>query len=66
MKIIAQCPFCGYNWKLEDSAADRRIRCKNCDRLFKVPDMEDVPKAVKTIKDSRGKVYVDESGRTYG
>jgi transposase-like protein len=66
MQIISQCPFCGYYWLLDDSAADRRIRCKNCKRLFKVPNLEDVPKAVKAIKGSKSTVYVDESGKTYG
>jgi hypothetical protein len=66
MQIISQCPFCSYSWQLDDSAADRRIRCKNCNRLFKVPKLEDVPKAAGVIKDSKGTVYVDESGKTYG
>jgi hypothetical protein len=66
MQIISQCPFCGYSWKLDDSAADKRIRCKNCNRLFKVPKLEDIPKAAKVIKDSKGTVYVDESGKTFG
>lgn len=66
MKIIAQCPHCGFSWLLDETAADRRLRCKNCLRLFKVPKLEDVPKAVKVIKDARGTVYVDESGKTFG
>jgi hypothetical protein len=66
MQIISQCPFCDYSWLLDDSAADRRIRCEKCHKLFKVPNLEDVPKAAKTIKESKGTVYVDESGRTYG
>jgi transcriptional regulator NrdR family protein len=66
MQIISQCPFCDYSWLLDDSAADRRIRCEKCHKLFKVPNLADVPKAAKVIKDSKGTVYVDESGRTYG
>jgi hypothetical protein len=66
MRIIAQCPLCGFSGSLDDSAADRRIRCNNCNRLFKVPKLEDVPKAAKVIKGSKGAVYVDESGKTYG
>jgi predicted Zn finger-like uncharacterized protein len=66
MKIIAQCPHCGFSWRLDETAADRRIRCKNCLRLFKVPKLEDLPKAVKIIKDAQGTVYVDESGKTFG
>ncbi len=66
MQIIAQCPLCGFYWSLDESAADIRMRCKNCNRLFKVPRLEEVPKAVKTIKGAKGTVYVDESGKTYG
>jgi hypothetical protein len=66
MKIITQCPLCGYSWLLDESAVDRRIRCQNCHRLFKVPKLEDLPKAAKVIKNAKGTVYVDESGKTYG
>jgi hypothetical protein len=31
-----------------------------------VPKLEDVPKAAKVIKDAKGTVYVDESGKTFG
>ena len=34
--------------------------------LFKVPKLEDVPEAARVIKDSKGTVYVDESGKTFG
>jgi len=66
MRIIAQCPYCGNCWLLDETAADRRIKCANCRRLFKIPKLEDVPKAVKVIKNAKGTVYVDESGRTFG
>jgi len=66
MQIIAKCPECGFTWLLDESAADRRIRCINCRRLFKVPTLEDVPKAAKVIKGAKGTCYVDESGKTYG
>jgi hypothetical protein len=66
MQIISQCPLCGYSWLLDGSSADRRIRCKNCHKLFKVPNLEDVPKATRVIKNAKGTVYVDEAGRTYG
>jgi len=66
MQIISQCPLCGYSWLLDDSSADKRIRCKNCHKLFKVPNLEDVPKATSVIKNAKGTVYVDEAGRTYG
>lgn len=66
MRIIAQCPECSNKWVLDSSAADRRVRCRVCSRLFKVPKLEEVPKAVKVIKQAKGTIYVDEAGRTYG
>ncbi len=66
MQIIAQCPLCGFSWLLDGSAADRRIRCRHCRKLFKVPNLDEVQKAAKVIQGSKGTVYVDESGKTYG
>jgi ribosomal protein S27AE len=66
MQIIAKCPNCGFSWLLDETATDRRIRCEKCRLLFKVPKLEDIPEAAKIIKDARGTVYVDESGKTFG
>lgn len=68
MKIIAKCPGCGSGWLLEGSAADRRIRCRKCGRLFKVPKPDEVPRAAEVIEKARGEgtIYVDETGKTYG
>jgi len=66
MQIIAKCPRCGNHWRLDDNAADRRIRCKKCRRLFKVPKLEDLPKATETLRQAKGDIYVDETGKTYG
>ena len=66
MQIIAQCPSCGSTWLLDGSAADRRINCRKCGKLFKVPKLEEVPKATKVIKQAKGTIYVDETGKTYG
>jgi len=66
LKIIARCPRCAGTWLLSNNAADRRIRCRKCGRLFKVPKLEDVPKAVKIIKQAKSTIYVDEAGKTYG
>ncbi len=66
MQIIAQCPGCGSASLLDGSAADRRIRCRKCRRLFKVPKLDEVPKAVKVIKHAKSTIYVDEAGKTYG
>ncbi len=66
MQIIAQCPACGSTWMLDSSAADRRINCRKCGKLFKVPKLDEVPKATKVIKQAKGTIYVDETGKTYG
>ncbi|MHC4557179.1 MAG: hypothetical protein ACYTFW_11785 [Planctomycetota bacterium] len=66
MEIIAKCPGCCSVWLLDSSAADRRISCRKCDRQFKVPKLEEVPKAIKVIKQAKGTIYVDETGKTYG
>ena len=66
MQIIAHCPKCGDRQRLEDDAADRRIRCPKCNRLFRIPKLEDLPKATDAIKRAKGSVYVDENGKTYG
>ena len=66
MQIIARCPGCGDNWLLEAAAADRRIKCPNCRRLFKIPKLEDVPKATRIIENAKGTIYVDQDGKTYG
>lgn len=66
MQIIARCPECNSVWQLDSSAADRRIRCGKCGRLFKVPKSDEWPKAAKVIQRAKGTIYVDEAGRTYG
>lgn len=66
MEIIAKCPGCGSPWLLDSAAADRRIKCCKCGRLFKIPRMDDVPKATRVIKQAKGTLFVDESGKTYG
>lgn len=66
MKIIAQCPKCGNSWRLDSSAADRRVRCRKCHRLFKIPKLDEVPKAIKVIRRAKSSIYVDENGKTYG
>ena len=66
MQIIAQCPRCNTSWLLDEDAAGKRITCQNCRRLFKIPPLEDVPKAAKIIKNANGTVYVDEDGKIYG
>lgn len=66
MYIIARCPRCGYRWRLDAAAADRRMRCRKCFGLLKIPDLTEVPEAAEIIGQAKSEVYVDDSGRTYG
>jgi tRNA(Ile2) C34 agmatinyltransferase TiaS len=66
MNIIAKCPHCGYRWWLDAAAADRRIRCRKCRTLLKVPDLTEIPDAADIISQARSDVYVDDAGKTYG
>ena len=66
MHIIAQCPRCGYRWWLDAAAADRRMRCRKCFKLLKVPDLTEVPAAADIISQAKSHVYVDGTGKTYG
>ncbi len=66
MQIIAQCPACGSTWLLDSSAADRRINCRKCGKIFKVPKLDEVPKAIKMITHATGTIYEDATGKTYG
>lgn len=66
MNIIARCPRCGCRWWLAGSAADRRVRCRKCAGLLKVPDLMEVPEAANVITRARSGLYVDDTGRTYG
>jgi hypothetical protein len=47
-------------------AADRRITCPECGVIFKVPKLEEVPRAARIIKQANSSLYVDEDGKTYG
>jgi len=66
VQIAAQCPFCNKGWLLDEKAADCRVRCPACHKMFKLPKLEDLPKAVKIAKQAKGSLYVDEDGKTYG
>jgi hypothetical protein len=66
MEIIAKCTECYSVCRLDGNAADRRVRCRKCGKLFKVPKPDEVPKAAKVIEQSKGTIYVDETGKTYG
>lgn len=47
-------------------AADRRITCPECGIIFKVPKLDEVPKAARIIKQANSSLYVDEDGKIYG
>lgn len=66
MHIIVKCPRCGYRWYLNGSAADRRMRCRKCYRLLKVPDLTEVPAATSIVSQAKSELYVDDTGKTYG
>ncbi len=66
MHIIAQCPRCRYRWWLDAAAVDRRLRCRKCSLLLKVPDTAEISDAVDVINNARSELYVDDAGRTYG
>jgi hypothetical protein len=66
MHIIAKCPRCSYRWWLDAAAADRRIRCRKCFTLLKVPHLTEVPDAIDIIDQARSELYVDDAGRTFG
>ncbi len=66
MHIIAKCPRCGYRWWLDAIAADRRIRCRKCFMLLRVPDLAEVPDAANIINQANSDIYVDEAGKLFG
>ena len=66
MQIIARCPACGDSWRLDAAAADRRVRCPRCHLLFKIPRLQELPKATSIIEQAKSTIYVDEDGKTYG
>jgi len=66
MYIILRCPRCGYRWWLDAAAADRRLRCRKCSLLLKVPHLNELADAASIIHEARSELYVDDSGKLYG
>lgn len=66
MRIIARCPRCMSQWILPSDRADTRQVCPGCRRLFKVPHLNEIPKAARIISQARGALFVDQEGKTYG
>jgi transposase-like protein len=66
MRILAKCPGCGGKIELNIQSLDRRWRCESCGRLFKVPDAQELRKALEIAGQANQTVFVDEDGRVYG
>lgn len=66
MHIITQCPRCGYRWWLDAGAVDRRVRCRKCSLLLKVPNLTEVSDAADIINQARNTLYVDDTGKVFG
>jgi len=64
--ILARCPRCGHVLKFKSEAADRRSWCIKCGRIFKIPPLDRMGKALKVIRNANATVFVDEEGNTYG
>ncbi len=65
MKIIAKCPRCNHKLPFTLDDADKRVRCSNCEKLFKIPDIKTLQPAIDAIKDSKANIYVDAKGNVY-
>lgn len=66
MKLLAKCPKCAQNIELTIDMADKRVRCRRCRNMFKVPDMGNLNKAMKILKKAKTTIYVDQDGKIYG
>ena len=66
MKLLAKCPECTHSLSLDADMADKRVRCPQCNRMFKVPDMENLDKAVNIIRKAKSQIHVDQDGKIYG
>ena len=64
-KLGRPCTFCATTI-ITDPRGDREIHCPKCGKLFRGPKPDEVPKATQVIEQSKGTIYVDESGKTYG
>jgi len=66
MQIIARCPRCASRWVLPSEMADTRQVCPKCGRLFKVPHLDEMPRAAEVIRRASAALFVDKQGKTYG
>lgn len=66
MRLLAKCPVCGTVAELTLEHADKRIRCRICRRLFKLPDSSTLRRALDRLSGAASDVFVDEQGNLYG
>ncbi|HSV27294.1 MAG TPA: hypothetical protein VLH60_05320 [Sedimentisphaerales bacterium] len=66
MKVLAKCPQCSRVAELGADAPDRRLKCAQCGRRFKVPAWSELEDAARIIRTDNGAIYIDENGRVYG
>lgn len=66
MRIILKCPRCGYRWWLDIAAADRRLRCRKCFLLLKVPHLSELSDATAILDEAKSEMYIDDAGKLYG
>jgi len=66
VQILAKCPTCNQVLQLKLSDADKMKRCQKCARLFHVPDLEHLKKAMEVIGQANTSVFVDQDGNMYG
>jgi len=66
LQLLAKCPTCSQTLQLELSDADKMKQCQKCARLFHVPDLEHLKKAMEVIDNAKTSVFVDQDGNMYG
>lgn len=66
MYLIARCPRCSYRWWLDADATDRRVRCRKCRVLLRIPHSREFSDAAGIAAEAGSELYVDMSGRLYG
>lgn len=66
MEVIAKCPGCQTQWEMDKNAVDRRVTCSQCGCLFRIPMLQEIPKATQVLRGARSCLFVDKEGHTYG
>jgi ribosomal protein S27E len=66
MHIIAKCPRCAHRWWLTAEAADRRVRCRKCHTLLRVPRLTELANATRIVTQATTELYADDTGKLFG